>query len=361
MVAPSPELLPALADLPKCYHLVPVEDVLESSAVRSDIVAALLGRGAPGLPVELLAKLPNLGVVGIMGLSLARYSPEALLERDVTLVNASAAYAEAVADFALGLAILGRRRAFLSHELMRSGGWGAAPRVRGFERTFVQGVFVRGARMLRPVVKRMGLEAGLLRLWKTRPRAEARPMPPRDLCGATAGLIGWGANGRAFAERLVRAGAYVQVYSEHAAPEEIFRCGATPVSLAEALAADIVSLHRGLTPATKHCLGAAELAKLRPGAVLINVARGALIEPGALYARLRLGDIFACLDTYDQEPLSSSHPLRRLPNVFLTAHIAGGSSDMQAAAAREVVNKVTAYLAGAQPECVTAERLGSMT
>src|SRR6202030_540544 len=98
-----------------------------------------------------------------------------------------------------------------------------------------------------------------------------------------------------------------------------------------------VSLHRGLTPATRHFLGAAELARLRPGAVLINVARGALIAPDALLARLRQGDVFACLDTFEEEPLAASHPLRSLPNVFLTSHIAGGSPDMHAAAAEEVV------------------------
>jgi phosphoglycerate dehydrogenase-like enzyme len=123
------------------------------------------------------------------------------------------------------------------------------------------------------------------------------------------------------------------------------------------LAADIVSLHRGLTESTRHCLGTAELAKLRPGAVLINIARGALLEPNALLARLKRGDIFACLDTYEEEPLVASHPLRNLPNVFLTSHIAGGSPDNYAAAAVEVVRKVAAYLAGDHTQSISAERL----
>ena len=133
------------------------------------------------------------------------------------------------------------------------------------------------------------------------------------------------------------------------------------MSLSEALAADIVSLHRGLTESTRHFLGAPELAKLRPGAVLINVARGALIEPGALLARLKQGDIFACLDTYEEEPLAARHPLRRLPNVFLTSHIAGGSRDMHAAAAEEVVQKVAVYLRGDKIESISAQQLRTMT
>jgi phosphoglycerate dehydrogenase-like enzyme len=122
-----------------------------------------------------------------------------------------------------------------------------------------------------------------------------------------------------------------------------------------------VSLHRGLTPETRHFLGEPELAKLRAGAVLINIARGALIEPGALLARLNRRDIFACLDTYEEEPLTASDPLRSLPNVFLTSHIAGGSSDMHAAAAHEVVRKILDHLAGGTVDAISAERLRTMT
>jgi phosphoglycerate dehydrogenase-like enzyme len=151
------------------------------------------------------------------------------------------------------------------------------------------------------------------------------------------------------------------VYSEHALPGTIVAVGATPASLNEVLAADIVSLHRGLTAATRHSLGSAELEKLRPGTVLINAARGALIEPYALLARLRRGDIFACLDTYDSEPPARTDPLRSLSNVFLTSHIAGGSRDMHAAAADEVVAKVAGHLAGDAVEIVTPQRLRTMT
>jgi phosphoglycerate dehydrogenase-like enzyme len=153
----------------------------------------------------------------------------------------------------------------------------------------------------------------------------------------------------------------VIVHSDHAGDLEIRAAGAAPASLAEALAADIVSLHRGLTPATRHGIGAAALDRLRPGALLINVARGALIEPDALVARLRRGDVTACLDTFEQEPLPRRHPLRRLPNVFLTPHIAGGSPDMHAAAAREVIAKVAAHLDGRPVDTLTAARLASMT
>ncbi len=360
LVVQSAELQTLLASLLPQYRFVTLEDVRESPAERPDIVAAILGRGSSALPADILDKLPRLAIVGIVALSLARHEPEALLERGVTLVNGSAAYAESVAEFALGLAILGRRRAFFSHDVMCSGGWGTVP-----QKTGLTGWLLRAARGSRPIIKAAGLDLTFLRLWRA--TASKLRVPgagtarPRDLQGATVGLVGWGENARAFAERLGRARAQVLVYSEHAAEADIRRSGAIPASLAEVLASDIVSLPRGLTEDTRHCLGAAELAKLRPGTVLINIARGALIEPNALLNRLKLGDIFACLDTYEEEPLIAPHPLRRLRNVFLTSHIAGGSLDNYAAAAVEVVQKVAAHLNGDATQSISAKRLRSMS
>jgi phosphoglycerate dehydrogenase-like enzyme/predicted dehydrogenase len=360
LVVPSSELQTPLASLLSQYRLVTLEDVRESATERPDIVAAILGRGSSALPADILDKVPHLAVVGIVALSLARHEPEALLARGIRLFNGSAAYAESVAEFALGLAILGRRRAFLSHDVMRAGGWGTAPDATGFT-----GILYRAARGLRPAMTAAGLETFFLRLWKAASPIlgipEQSTVRPRDLQGATVGLVGWGANARAFAERLGRAQARILVYSENAAKQDIRRAGAVPVSLSEVLAADIVSLHRGLTASTRHCLGTAELAKLRPGTVLINIARGSLIEPNALFARLKRGDIFACLDTYEEEPLIGPHPLRSLPNVFLTSHIAGGSPDNYAAAAIEVVRKVAAHLAGDVTQSISAERLRTMS
>lgn len=360
LVAHCAELHTALAGLLPQYRLVSFEDVHESAAQRPDIVAAILGRGSTALPQDILDKLPHLAVVGIVALSLARHEPEALLARGVRLINGSFAYAESVAEFALGLAILGRRRAFLSQDVMRAGGWGTVPSAPG-----CKGLLHRAARSMRPAIRAAGLESAVVYLWRAASPLVGlpgrSPARPRDLQGATVGLVGWGANARAFAERLGRTPARVLVYSEHASEGEIRSGGAVPASLSEVLAGDIVSLHRGLTDRTRHCLGTAELARLRPGTVLINVARGALIEPDALLARLRRGDIFACLDTYEEEPLSASHPLRSLPNVFLTSHIAGGSLDNYAAAAIEVVRKVTAHLAGDATPCIDAERLGTMS
>ena len=350
----------AFAACPSSRPLVTFEDVLQSPQPRPDIVAALLGTGPSQLTAEVLDRLPNLQVAGLAGLSFARHRPDLLLDRGVTLVNASAAHADSVAEFAFGLAILARRRAFASDLVMRQGGWGVVPQTQGW-----RGAVLQTARTLRPALARAGLEPALLKAWRrTQPLqgiGAGAANPARDLRGATVGLIGWGANARAFTQRLLAAGAKVGVFSEHAARDEIREAGAIPASLGQALASEIVSLHRGLSPATRHCLGVAELARLRPGSVLINVARAALIEPQALLARLKRGDVFACLDVFEDEPPPATDPLRRLPNVFLTSHIAGGSRDMQAAALREVLDKIERHLDGAGAEAVERERLRTMS
>jgi phosphoglycerate dehydrogenase-like enzyme/predicted dehydrogenase len=349
----------ALARLLPRYSLVALEDVNRSPEHRLDIRAAIVGGGSP-LDPDILSKIPNLGVIGIIGLSVGRHNPEAWLERGVSLVNASEAYAGSVAEFALGLAILGRRRAFGSNSAMRAGGWGTDPSMTGFRRWLH-----RVARASRPAIRSIGLEAPAARLWKqSQMRMRGSDLgvsAASDLDGAVVGIIGWGANARAFAIKLAQARAHVLVYSEHGSSREIGESGAAPASLAAVLSAEIVSLHRGLSPRTRHFLGAPELTQLRPGTVLINVARGALIEPEALIRRLKQGDIFACLDTYEEEPLPASHPLRKLENVFLTSHIAGGSRRMHGEAADEVVRKVTAYLDGNSQDAVTYERLRNMT
>lgn len=353
-------LLSALAGVSPRRPLVAFEEVARSPGPRPEVVAALIGAGPSVLTSEILDKLPNLQVAGVVGLSFARHRPDLLLERDVALVNASAAYAESVAEFAFGLAVLARRRAFVSDRIMQRGGWGTVRRAEGWK-----GAALQAARSLRPALARAGLEQALLETWrKTKPLHgidTGNATPPRDLAGATVGLIGWGANAQAFARRLSAAGAEVLVFSEHAAPEDLRRAGVTPVGLGEALACEIVSLHRGLTPQTHHYLGAAELARLRPGAILINVARARLIDPDALLVRVKKGDVFACLDVFEDEPPARHHPLRNLPNVFLTSHIAGGSKDTPAGAMREVIDKIERHLAGEPALAVRRERLRTMT
>jgi len=342
------------------HRIVSIDEVQSSPDARLDIAAAIIGRGGKPIPEDVLEKLPNLSFVGIAGLSISSYGDTSLFARKIAVANASEAYARTVAEFALGLALLGRRRAFLSHERMREGGWGLGPSSR------FKSMALRLARSAKPIVQRTPFEPFMRHAWnvgksKLNLVGDSGRQGLRDLSRVTVGLLGWSANAKVFVELLRPFDVTVKVFTEHASDSELDRAGVQKAVLAEVLAADIVSLHRGLTADTRYFLGAAELECLRPGAVLINVARGALIQPRALLERLRRGDIFACLDTFEKEPLPRSDPLRKLPNVFLTPHIAGATLDMHESAARLIVEKTIRYLQGDEVETISVEQWRTMT
>jgi phosphoglycerate dehydrogenase-like enzyme len=141
-----------------------------------------------------------------------------------------------------------------------------------------------------------------------------------ELGGRTVGLVGFGAVGRCLAPMLHGIGARVICTSRRGAGEP----PATAVSFADLLAAaDVVSLHVPLTAETAGLMNAAAFAAMKPGAVLVNTARGGLVEHGALLAALASGRLRgAGLDVFDAEPIDPSHPLFRLPNVVVTPHLA---------------------------------------
>jgi D-3-phosphoglycerate dehydrogenase len=138
-----------------------------------------------------------------------------------------------------------------------------------------------------------------------------------ELAGRRLAVIGLGGTGRA----LVGVGAALgcDVVGWNRTPSDAARM----LPLDECLAtADIVSLHLALTPATRGLLDRRRVFLLRPGAVLVNTARGALLDEAALVERLRIGDIAAGLDVFAQEPLPADHPLLGLDNATLTPHLA---------------------------------------
>ncbi len=151
-----------------------------------------------------------------------------------------------------------------------------------------------------------------------------------ELAGKTVGLVGLGRIGR---EVTVRARAFAAnvIYYDvmRAAPEAERSLGVQFVPFTELLAhADILSLHLPLTPATRHLIGAPEFQHMRRSALLINTARGPLVDEAALVAALQTGQIAgAGLDVFEAEPLSPTHPLLTLPNVVLTPHISAGTAD----------------------------------
>ena len=149
-----------------------------------------------------------------------------------------------------------------------------------------------------------------------------------DVHGATLGIVGFGRIGQAVARRAAGFGMTVLYHSRGRVPEAVERdLGATHVGLSELLGrSDIVSLHVSLTPETRGLIDAAALARMKPTAVLVNTARGPIVDPVALAAALRDGVIAAvALDVTDPEPIPVDDPLLFLDNCLIVPHIASAS------------------------------------
>jgi D-3-phosphoglycerate dehydrogenase len=177
--------------------------------------------------------------------------------------------------------------------------------------------------------------------------------PLTELYGKTLGIVGWGRIGRRTAE-LARAAfdLKVEVYSPSADPDDLAARGMrTCDSLAELLRrADIVSLHVPLNDRTRGMIGAAELSRMKPSAILINTGRGAVIDEDALIRLLRERRFAgAGLDVFRSEKMAADYELLRLDNVVLSPHIAGSTAEGLERTAVAVVELVLDVLRGHRP------------
>jgi phosphoglycerate dehydrogenase-like enzyme len=182
-----------------------------------------------------------------------------------------------------------------------------------------------------------------------------RPMN-EELEGCTLGLVGLGASARELAKRASAFGMRILGLDEQRPPEDILQTlGVTCLGGPEALHAlfqrsDYVSIHVPLTRTTRHMVDARALGEIRPHAVLINVARGEIVDEGALVDALRGGKLRgAGLDVFAAEPLPADSPLLQLDNVVLTPHIAGGTTGTSRRRAGAVAENVRRAAAGLPP------------
>jgi glyoxylate reductase len=149
-----------------------------------------------------------------------------------------------------------------------------------------------------------------------------------DIHGATLGIVGFGRIGREVARRGRGFGMRILYHDVHpATPAEEAELGATRVEMDELLrSSDFISLHTNLTAETHHLIDADALRAMKPTAVLVNTSRGSVVDPDALTAALRAGEIFAAgLDVTEPEPLPSDHPLVAMPNCIVVPHIASAT------------------------------------
>lgn len=253
-----------------------------------------------GLPAEAMAQAPHLRVIGVHGTGMDRVDLAAARERGIQVVNTPGSNAQSVAEHALAMMFAAARNLPEADRELRAGNfnWRLAPQTRGTE-----------------------------------------------LAGRCLGLWGYGHVARRLARMAQGIGMEVVVFSTHADPAELAMEGLASVRNTDDLLAraHVLSLH-GL-PGARPLVGSRELALMRSNAILVNTARGALVDETALISALKNGRLrSAALDVFVSEPLPTDSPLKTCPNLILTPHIGGATSQAMRTTAQDVAKAVLAAL-----------------
>ncbi|WP_085122891.1 2-hydroxyacid dehydrogenase [Tistlia consotensis] len=292
----------------------PALDGLKEFMGAPDEVAAFIGDAkvfvthlAP-VTETMLARCPNLELIAVSRGGPVNVDRAAVKRRGIRLVSTPGRNADAVAEFAIGAILAETRLIRAGHEALRGGTW-------------------RG---------------DLYRADRT----------GRELREMTVGVIGYGHIGsrlvrllRVFGPRILVADPYVQLSREDQ------EAGVEQVGLERLLEeSDVVTLHARVTPETTGFLGAEQFARMKPGALFVNTARGPMVDYDALYRALasrHLGG--AMLETFAVEPVPPDWPLLQLDNVTLTPHIAGASVRTITLAAEMIAEDIRRHFAGEPP------------
>ena len=270
-------------------------DELVERIGRAEIVVA--NRERLPLRAELFDRLPALGLVAQTGMGGGHLDLAAATERGI-LVAGSGGTSTSTAELTIGLMIAAMRRIPFGDAEIRAGRW---PRWVG-----------------------------------------------RDLLGKRLGVIGLGKIGGQVARVAQALGMVVSAWGPTLTPERALAAGVEYRSLDELLAeADVVTIHLRLSPTSRGLLDAAKLALMKPSALLVNTARGAIVDEATLARMLREGRLWgAALDVFQEEPLPPGHPLVGLPNVVLTPHLGWVSERTYGEFIEGVVENILAYLDG---------------
>ncbi len=302
---------PALEDLRAAGHTVdlwddelpPPPDIFRERLAGADAVLALL---TDRFDAATLDAAPRLRIVANMAVGYDNVDPEAAAARGIWVTNTPGVLAETTADFAFALLLAAARNVVTSERDTRAGGW---------------------------------------KTWS--PTAFLGP----DVHGATLGIVGFGEIGQAVARRASGFRMRVLYTSRTRKPALEAELGVEWRELPELLAeSDFVSLHTPLTAETRHLIGRAEFEQMRRSAILVNTARGPVVDQDALVDALRTGQVAgAALDVTDPEPLPLDHPLFELPNVIITPHIASASFATRSRMASMAAENILAALDGRRP------------
>lgn len=255
-------------------------------------------RGAVKWPGEILRQLPELRMITVCGIGTDSIDLAAAKEQGIIVCNIPGQTAPIVAEHALALMFAAARQAWFQTDLVKRGGWKA-----GFN------LYLRGK---------------------------------------TLGVIGAGSIGAEMIRLGQAVGMHVQAWTFHPTPERGQELDVAFVPFEELLrTSDVVSVHVKLTEATRGLIGRRELGLMKPGALFVNTARGAIVDNAALAEALQSGHLAgAGIDVFDAEPPPLDHPLLRCEQVVLTPHVADQNVEGMEVLNRGAVDNVIAFLEG---------------
>lgn len=260
----------------------------------------------------LLQQCPKLRSVSSMSVGIDHVDIKALVRRSIPLGHTPGVLVDTTADLTLALMLAAARRIVEADGFVRGGKWDPA------------------------------------RPW------HPEMLVGKDVAGSTVGILGTGAIGRAVAARVRAFGA--QVVGWNRTPREL--PGIESVSFEDLLRrSDFLSVNIALAAETRNLLDAAAIGAMKTGAVLVNTARGGIVDEVALATALREGRLFAAgVDVFAREPVEPGNPLLSLPNVVLAPHIGSASERTRARMAELAVDNLLAGLRGeSMPHCANPE------
>ena len=264
---------------------------------------ALLVQWAP-VTRRVLEALPRVRCIVRYGVGVNNFDLDAAKDLGVVAANVPDFCVEEVSNHAMAMILSLCRRIPQDHQQILKGGWGVNP---------------------------------------------FRPIPaPTEV---TLGLVSFGKIARCLARKAAAFGFPMVAYDPLLDPAVFAEYGVTSVGFEELLGvSDIVSLHCPLIPATTHLINRETIAKMKPGAILVNTSRGPVVEEPALIEALRSGQIGgAGLDVFEEEPLPAGSPLREFPNTILTSHAASVSEKAVENLQRKAGEAVRDFLLGKDP------------
>lgn len=271
---------------------------------------------APAFDAALLAHADRLGIIGHVAGTIKGFIGPEVFDRGIAVTHAASTIAESVGEWALTVTLMSLRKAYQFNTVMHEGGWGKAELGHGHE-----------------------------------------------LIRRRVGVIAASMTGRAFIKLLRGFDVDILVYDPYLTDARAAELGVRRAETLDEVFAtcDVVSNHAPTTPETNGMIGAAQLKLLRDGALFVNTARAAAIDYEALIAALQSGRINGALDVFPKEPLDAQSPLRALPNVILSPHVAGATVESRQRLGQTVVEDFARFFAG-QPlqHGVTKQMLATM-